>query len=75
MDCTESSTETLLHDIVFAELISYTESYRESVEERPIIKIGDIKNLYHPSYMSLVNDPPVQTTRHATILTYIFLTT
>jgi len=36
----------VLHGIVFAELVSYIETYRGSLESRPIFKMADMKNLY-----------------------------
>ena len=42
----EESSEKVLHGIVFAELVSYIETYRGSLETRPIFKMADMKNLY-----------------------------
>ena len=42
----EYSYEKVLHGIVFAELVSYIETYRGSSEMRPVFKLADMKNLY-----------------------------
>jgi len=39
-------SEKVLHGIVFAELVSYIETYRGKLESRPIFKMADMKNLY-----------------------------
>jgi len=39
----KKKSEKVSHGIVFAE---YIETYRSSLESRPIIKIADMKNLY-----------------------------
>ena len=36
----------MLHGIFFAELVLYIETYRGSLESRPIFKMADMKNLY-----------------------------
>jgi len=43
---TRRSSEKVLHGIGFAELVSYIETYRGSLESRPIFKMADMKNLY-----------------------------
>lgn len=63
-DSLESSSERLLHGIAFAELVSYIETYRESMEAKPVFSMGDLKNLYISRLQKLgVNDVQVHTTR------------
>ena len=60
--CNISSSETLMHGIAFAELVSYIESYMESKVARPVFEMGDLKNLYI-SRLSERGEMPVHTTR------------
>lgn len=60
----EKSSDSLLNGLAFAELVSYIESHRESMESRPAFSMKNIKSLYISRIQKFgIDEVQVHTTR------------